>query len=369
MHVDPALVAALSLDPATATIKSHGGSGFASTYKLIGEKKKKKKDSPDSGLDLDSNSDAEETTQVQFFVKTGTGADAATMFRGEFTSLNAIADAVANFCPRAHAHGAMQDRKDTYFLATDFLELGRDSSSSTSSSCAGTSSGRSLAAKLAELHTRDMTAAAPDPRKPFGFPVTTCCGSTEQDNSWKASWAEFYADNRLRHILAACIKNNGQDSRLTDAVERTASKVVPRLLGDDHLQQSRQRGGGAIRPAVIHGDLWSGNHGRGRIVAATTTATGTEASSNGTEAVVYDPSSVYGHSEYEMGIMRMFGGFSPSFYREYTALVPKDEPVDEWEDRVALYELYHHLNHFAMFGGGYRSGAMGIMEKLIKKYG
>ncbi|CAK7227761.1 hypothetical protein SBRCBS47491_006678, partial [Sporothrix bragantina] len=317
MHVDPALVAALGLDPATATIDSHGGSGFASTYKLTGEKK---------------SSGSNEPTRVQYFVKTGSGADAATMFRGEFASLQAIADTVADFCPRAHAHGAMQDQKGTHFLATDFLELDRGSSSSSS---AGSSSGRSLAAKLAELHTRDTTEAAPDPNKPFGFPVTTCCGSTEQDNTWKASWAEFYADNRLRHILAACIKNNGQDNRLTDAVEHTASKVVPRLLEDGHLQHSRERGGGPIRPVVIHGDLWSGNHGRGRIVAATSAGTGNHSS----EAVVYDPSSVYGHAEYEMGIMHMFGGFSSSFYREYTALVPKDEPASEWEDRVALYEL------------------------------
>lgn len=30
---------------------------------------------------------------------------------------------------------------------------------------------------------------------------------------------------------------------------------------------------------------------------------------------------------------------------------------------------YHHLNHFAMFGGGYRSGAMSLMKKLTAKYG
>ena len=30
---------------------------------------------------------------------------------------------------------------------------------------------------------------------------------------------------------------------------------------------------------------------------------------------------------------------------------------------------YHHLNHHAIFGGGYRSGAMSIMQKLIGKYG
>lgn len=30
---------------------------------------------------------------------------------------------------------------------------------------------------------------------------------------------------------------------------------------------------------------------------------------------------------------------------------------------------YHHLNHYAMFGGGYKSGAMRIMKNLIEKFG
>lgn len=29
----------------------------------------------------------------------------------------------------------------------------------------------------------------------------------------------------------------------------------------------------------------------------------------------------------------------------------------------------HHLNHHALFGGSYRSGAVGIMRRLIGKYG
>jgi len=154
----------------------------------------------------------------------------------------------------------------------------------------------------------------------FGFPVATCCGATEQDNSWKESWADFYGNNRLRGILREGIRNNGADRELSDTVEKVASLVVPRLLGDNHLK--------GVTPVVIHGDLWSGNHGRGRI-----------AGKGGSEEVVYDPSCVYGHSEYELGIMRMFGGFGSSFWREYESLVPKAKPKEEWEDRISLYEL------------------------------
>jgi len=99
-------------------------------------------------------------------------------------------------------------------------------------------------------------------------------------------------------------------------------------------------------PVVVHGDLWSGNHGRGVFVGASgggggggDGVSGGKDGERGTEEVVYDPSSVYGHSEYELGIMRMFGGFGKGFWSEYGKLVEKSEPKEEWEDRVALYEL------------------------------
>jgi protein-ribulosamine 3-kinase len=109
---------------------------------------------------------------------------------------------------------------------------------------------------------------------------------------------------------------------LKDLVEKTATVVVERLLGDATLN-----GGARIVPVVLHGDLWSGNHGRGSI------------GTGGVEEVVYDPSACYGHSEYDLGIMRLFGGFGEAFFAEYHDLKPKDKPVEEYEDRIQLYEL------------------------------
>lgn len=339
--VDPALLEALHLDPATTEMNSHGGSSFASTYKL-------------------SSTDPASGARIHYFVKTGSGPAAETMFRGEHASLNAVHTAVPNLCPRSHAHGALAATPGGFFLATDFLDLG---------SSAPGGSGQSLAEKLARLHS----APAPPPPgrdKPvFGFPVATCCGASEQDNTFNPSWADFYAESRLRHIVRLAARNQGPDAELEAAVEVVASRVVPRLIGEDTLRDPV--------PVVVHGDLWSGNHSRGQI-----------AGRGGCEEVVYDPSCVYAHSEYELGIMKMFGGFSGHFWKEYESLVPKAEPAAEWEDRVKLYELsvndcpplnnnkntnlcrsYHHLNHYAMFGGGYRIGAMSIIKKLIAKYG
>lgn len=170
---------------------------------------------------------------------------------GEHASLNAIHNAVPSLCPRSYANGKLSSGSGS-FLATDFLNL-----SSVSSSSGG--SGMSLAQKLAKLHS--TPAPIPDGyEKPvFGFPVTTCCGDTEQDNEFKESWAEFYAENRLRGILKKAEWNNGADGELRTLVEQTASKVVPRLLRDGHLKDGKT--GGSIVPVVVHGDLWSGNHG------------------------------------------------------------------------------------------------------------
>lgn len=73
----------------------------------------------------------------------------------------------------------------------------------------------------------------------FGFPVTTCCGDTPQDNSYKESWANFYAENRLMFIVRHAEQGGRKDNDLRKLVEQTATRVVPRLIGDNHLNNGR----------------------------------------------------------------------------------------------------------------------------------
>jgi protein-ribulosamine 3-kinase len=223
---------------------------------------------------------------------------------------------VPSLCPQSYGYGHFSSQPSTSFLVTDFLNL---TSRSTAKSKAP-----SLAAKLAKLHTTPAPIPEGYDKPMFGFPVTTCCGDTPQENGFKSSWAEFYAGNRLRFILQRSERSNGSDKEFHNLVEATASKVVPRLLGDGHLGGSQ-----GITPVVVHGDLWSGNASVGVIGSK----------GGDPEDVVYDSSACYAHSEYELGIMKMFGGFGGSFLKEYHELCPKTEPVGEYEDRVKLYEL------------------------------
>ncbi|KAL8747548.1 MAG: hypothetical protein Q9190_000587 [Brigantiaea leucoxantha] len=300
MRLDPAIVQALSLDPASTTVASHGSSGFNATAKI--------------------STTLKDGIQKHFFMKTAPGKDAKVMFRGEHASLNAIHNAVPSLCPASLATGQSDD--GSYFLVTDFLDL----SSRSTAAAVEKSSGLSLAAKLARLHTTPAPQPpyfSPSKKLVFGFPETTCCGDTAQPNDFRASWAEFYAENRLLAMLEKCERNNGQNAEFRSLVEKTVQRVVPRLLGDDHLNDGK-----GIVPVVVHGDLWSGNKGRGQI-----------GGKGGVEDVIFDPSAVYGHSEYELGIMNMFGGFGKSFFDEYHRLCPKTPPVEEYADRVKLYEL------------------------------
>lgn len=101
-----------------------------------------------------------------------------------------------------------------------------------------------------------------------------------------------------------------------------------------------------VFPALLHGDLWGGN------VAECPDG-----------PVIFDPASFYGHAEYELGIAGMFGGFSDSFYSGYHNKIPK---APGFETRNQLYQLFHYLNHWNHFGGGYRGSSLRIMKDLVK---
>ena len=169
MNVDNAVLQALHLDPAKTTIAAHGGSGFSATMRIC--------------------SVLQDGTRKEFFMKTGYGKDAEIMFAGEHASLNAL-HTIPSLCPQSFANGRSADSEGEAFLVTDFLDMRSTRKSST------IGSGMSLAAKLAKLHTTPAPIPEGFSQPMFGFPVPTCCGSTEQENDFTKSWADFYANHR-----------------------------------------------------------------------------------------------------------------------------------------------------------------------------
>lgn len=101
-----------------------------------------------------------------------------------------------------------------------------------------------------------------------------------------------------------------------------------------------------IIPALLHGDLWGGN-----------------VAEDDSGPIIFDPASFYGHSEYELAIAGMFGGFNSSFYSAYHSKIPK---APGFEKRLKLYQLFHYMNHWNHFGTGYRGSSLSIMRNLVK---
>ena len=107
----------------------------------------------------------------------------------------------------------------------------------------------------------------------------------------------------------------------------------------------------ACRPSLLHGDLWGGNWG---------------VLSGSREPAIFDPAVYYGDRETDIAMTRLFGGFGPRFYAAYQATWPLDQAAGT---RCTLYNLYHVLNHFNLFGGGYGRQAEGMIDRLLAELG
>lgn len=96
----------------------------------------------------------------------------------------------------------------------------------------------------------------------------------------------------------------------------------------------------------MHGDLWSGN--------AAFCRTG--------EPVIFDPASYYGDREVDLAMSELFGGFPAAFYEGYNATYPL---AAGYGQRKTIYNLYHILNHFNLFGGSYGTQAEQMMAAIL----
>lgn len=165
----------------------------------------------------------------------------------------------------------------------------------------------------------------------FGWDQNNTIGSTPQPNPWTEHWLEFWTEHRLRFQFQLAKRRGGhfpQQSALLDA--------LPQLLA-----------GHAPEPSLVHGDLWSGN-------AAVTTAG---------DPVILDPATYFGDREVDLAMTELFGRFPKEFYEAYDRAYPI-EPG--YERRKILYNLYHILNHFNLFGSGYESQANGMIASLLR---
>jgi fructosamine-3-kinase len=164
----------------------------------------------------------------------------------------------------------------------------------------------------------------------FGWTRDNTIGSTSQVNPRTTDWVEFWCDYRVGYQLAIA-RQRGNDIRQGEAL----MDAIPALLA-----------GHRPEPSLVHGDLWGGN--------AAILQTG--------EPVIFDPAAYWGDREVDLAMTELFGGFSSEFYAGYQEIAPLDAGYDR---RKVLYNLYHVLNHYNLFGSGYAGQANRMIEQLL----
>ncbi|KDR85437.1 hypothetical protein GALMADRAFT_52701 [Galerina marginata CBS 339.88] len=255
-----------------------------------------------------------------YFVKLGSSSEVE-QYIGEAESLKAVNDAAPGLAPRLLCCEVLKSGAPIFI--SEYKDIG-----SLSNKAAGV-----LAKRMAaELHSEDHTSA-----HGYGFSIPTYCGITRLSNGWFQSWDECYA--AMVGDLLGQLERKGHYQTLCQKGEVVKNQVIPKLLGGlvpshhSFLQQLR-----------------SGNAGVDK--------------ANG-QPVIFDPASYYGHNEADLSIARIFGGFPESFFETYHQYLPKSEPVDQYELRMDLYELFHYLNHTLIFGGHYSRSAERKMDTLV----
>lgn len=234
------------------------------------------------------------------------------MFKAEAMGLKEIERSQSIYVPRVICSGVVDNKS---FLVLEHLQLGSGN----------TDSAALLGQQLAQMH---KTTA-----KQFGWLRENTIGSTRQLNRYEDSWLDFWRQHRLGFQLELA-RQNGASNSLFSKGQKLNDQLDQFFIGY-HPEAS-----------LLHGDLWSGNY----------------AYLKNAEPVIYDPAVYYGDREADIAMTELFGGFPAGFYDAYNKAWPLDSGYPQ---RKKLYNLYHILNHFNLFGGGYGIQAESMIDQLL----
>ena len=246
-----------------------------------------------------------------YFVKLNS-AKRIDMFEAEAAGLSVMAASESVRVPQPITWGISGDRSWLVLEHIDFNPAAAEASAT-------------LGAQLAQMHRFQA--------EQFGWERDNTIGSTPQHNAWSGDWLSFFAEHRLGYQLRLA-GDNGAAASLLDKGERLRHNLDAFFDG--------------YKPSasLLHGDLWAGNWGV----------------DGAGSPVLFDPAVYYGDREADLAMTELFGGFDENFYRAYREAWPMDVG---YRVRKGLYNLYHILNHFNLFGGGYGHQAEDMLDALL----
>ncbi len=241
------------------------------------------------------------------------GAQNADMFSKEANGLAELAKADALRIPRVLL-------AEKQFLLIEYIEQGHRPNDFF----------EDFGRKFADLHRFAADA--------FGFYENNYIGATLQENlpsgEESQNWTAFYLNKRLLFQLQLAEQRGFSTPEMRRGFQNLESRLAEILSG------------GEEPPALLHGDLWSGNF---------------LVDSDGSPCLI-DPAVYYGHREADLAMTKLFGGFGAAFYEAYQERYPLTPGYEYRED---VYKLYHVMNHLNLFGGGYYSQAVAILKKYF----
>ena len=166
-------------------------------------------------------------------------------------------------------------------------------------------------------------------QKEYGFDQDNYLGATLQPNKWDKKWNRFFAEQRIGWQLQLMQEKGINLVDINDFTHLISDKLA----------------GHQPKPSLLHGDLWHGN-----------------AASSVFGPICYDSACYWGDRECDLAMTELFEGFQPEFYQGYESVFPL-EPG--YHDRKEIYNLYHLLNHYNLFGGHYLAESERAINKVL----
>jgi fructosamine-3-kinase len=252
--------------------------------------------------------------QDRYFIKLNQPA-LAEMFAAEAKGLLEIASTQTITVPTPICWGITDDRS---YLVLEYLDLTDRSNPK---------SWKEMGQNLAAMHRYRIT----DSPK-FGWHQDNTIGSTPQVNTWETDWIAFFKNHRIDYQLQLARLKGGNFPKAAQLLA-----TIPQILAHHHPQAS-----------LVHGDLWGGNAGFSTMGIP----------------VIFDPATYWGDREVDLALTELFGGFPAAFYQGYESVYPLDAG---YAQRKVLYNLYHILNHYNLFGGSYHDRANRTIDSLLER--
>ncbi|MEP6728518.1 MAG: fructosamine kinase family protein [Bacteroidota bacterium] len=247
---------------------------------------------------------------TNYFLKLNDANRFPGMFEMEADGLEALRNNSSLVVPGVIKQGILHDKQ---WLLLQWMEKGTPKKNSM----------ENFGIALANMHKQ--------PKSYFGWHKNNYMGSLQQINTQHNSWNDFYAQCRIMPLVTILF-----DTGVFKKPDLNNTAAFIKKIAGMFPQEA---------PAQLHGDLWGGNY---------------MINTDG-NAVIFDPAVYYGHREMDLGMTKLFGGFSQPFYDAYQEIYPLEKG---WQRRLPVTQLYPLLVHAVLFGGHYVTTVKDIIRKL-----